>query len=204
MEIISKIITWSNENSGFLSLVIFLSTLVFAWISGLFRMLRQRPRFTIRIIEQCSFGTIIDLQREHKGYPVTKTAFAIYLEVSNVGNAPSSIGKISLGYYKSDFKAKIFSKRRWVKEMISKGDFRVTFEDSNLVKVYPFLKQRNSSYQNDTDTYLTQGKTVNGIVYFEEFEAYGSWMPRLNKDGETTNLRIKIKDAFGDLPFKDI
>ena len=191
-----EVIRWTNENSGFLSLVLFLLTLLIAWVSGLFKSLTKRPKFKIGIIEQCTFGTTFDLKREHNGYPVTKTAFAIYLEITNIGNAPSSIGKIELGYIKMDFIPRIFSKRNWINEVMAKDDFKVNFKESEKVKVYPFLKQRNSSYQNDTDTYLAVGRTVNGIVYFEQVEAFGSWMPRLNRDGQSTNLKIKISDSF--------
>jgi len=44
---------------------------------------------------------------------------------------------------------------------------------------------------------LQVGKSVNGIVYFEQGESYGDWMPRLNKDLKSTDLIIKIEDAFG-------
>jgi len=197
MTYLDNVIHWTNENSGFLSLILFVLTLLIAWVSGLFNSLTKKPKFKIRIIEQCTFGTTLDLKREHNGYPVTKTAFAIYVEIINIGTAPSSIGKIKLGYIKSDFTPRLFSKRNWIKESIAKDDFTVTYGDSGKVKVFPFLKQRNSNYQNDTDTYLPIGRRVNGIVYFEQYEAYGSWIPRLNRDGETTNLKIKVKDSFG-------
>lgn len=196
MNYLEEVIKWTNENSGFLSLLLFLLTLLIAWLSGLFRLLTKKPKFKIRVIEQCTFGTTFDLKRVHKDFPVTKTAFAIYLEITNIGNAPSSIGKIKLGYIKSDFTPRFFSKRNWIKEVIAKDDFSVSFGESDKMKVYPFLKQRNSSYQNDTDTYLPIGRTINGIVYFEQWEAYGSWIPRLNKDEQSTNLKIKIKDSF--------
>ncbi len=196
MAYLEYVIRWTNENPGFLSLVLFSLTILIAWISGLFRSLTRKPKLKIRVIDQCTFGTTLDLKRKEGDYPVTKTAFAIYLEITNVGNAPSSIGKIELGYIKSDFTPRLFSKRNWIHEVIAKDDFRITFGDSGKVKVYPFLKQRNSMYQNDTDTFLPIGKTVNGIVYFEQAEAYGSWIPRWNRGEKTTNLKIKIKDSF--------
>lgn len=196
MSFLEQIIRWTNENSGFLSLILFVLTLLIAWLSGLFQFLTKKPKLKIKVIEQCTFGTTLDLKREHAGYPVTKTAFAIYLEITNIGNAPTSIGKIKLGYIKSDFTPKFLSRRNWINEVIAKDDFNITFGDSEKVKVYPFLKQRNSKYQNDIDTYLPIGRTTNGIVYFEQMEAYGSWMPRLNKDGHTTNLKIKVEDSF--------
>ncbi|MGZ2369509.1 hypothetical protein ACXR6G_06960 [Ancylomarina sp. YFZ004] len=80
--------------------------------------------------------------------------------------------------------------------MISKEDFRIEFDNSDKIQVYPFLKQRNQNFQNNTDVFLPVGKSLNGMVYFEQREAYGNLMPRLNKDNQTTNLKIRIKDSF--------
>jgi hypothetical protein len=196
-KLISEIIEWTNKNSGFLGLMIFIITLTIGWISGLFNYFIKRPKFKLKIIEGATFGCIIDLNRTHKGFPVHKTAFAIYLEILNIGNAPSSIGRISLGYLLSDLRPKWRTSRNWIPETFSKSDFRVEFKDSDIIKGFPFLKQYNVIINYHTDTYLEIGKSANGIVYFEESEAYGSWMPRLNKDLETTDLIIKVEDAFG-------
>ena len=192
----TDIIDWTNKNSGFLGLLIFVLTLLISWISGLFKHIKKRPKFKIRIIENATFGCIIDLNKTHKDLPVNKTAFAIYIEVTNVGNAPSSIGKINLGYLLSDMKPKWRTSRNWIVETFSKSDFRVEFNDSEKARGFPFLKQANE-FQGKVDTYLEVGKSANGIVYFEQSEAFGSWMPRLNKDLKTTDLIIKIEDAFG-------
>lgn len=195
-ELLTNIIDWTNKNSGFLGLLLFILTLLISWISGLFKYIKKRPKFKIRIIENATFGCIIDLNKIHNDLPVNKTAFAIYLEVTNIGNAPSSIGKINLGYLLSDMRPKWRTSRNWIVETFSKSDFRVEFKDSDIVKGFPFLKQANELH-GKVDTYLEVGKSANGIVYFEQSEAYGSWMPRLNKDLKTTDLVIKIEDAFG-------
>jgi hypothetical protein len=195
-ELFTDIINWTNKNSGFLGLVLFIFTLLISWVSGLFKYIKKRPNFKIRIIEDATFGCIIDLNRTHKDLPISKTAFAIYIEVTNIGNASSSIGKINLGYLLSDMKPKWRTSRNWIVETFSKSDFRVEFKNSDKVKGYPFLKQSNEVLGN-VDTYLEVGKSANGIVYFEQSEAFGSWMPRLNTDLKTTDLIIKIEDAFG-------
>jgi hypothetical protein len=201
MELLNEIIKWTNDNSGFLSVVIFVLTLVIAWLSGLFQAIRKKPKFKIDLIEHDSFGCIFDLNRTHNGLPVNKTSFAIYLRVTNIGNAPSTIGKIKLGYIKSDLKslrtASRMKNRNWIPETISKDDFNVMFENSDRGKTIPFLKQRNWKYTNNTDTYLQEGKSQNGMVYFEQMESYGSWVPRLSDDGQKANIVIEIKDAYG-------
>lgn len=191
------IINWANENSGFVSVVIFILTLLIAWFSGLFSFLRNKPKFKMEVIEQCSFYSIFDLGRLHEGYPVHKSSFVLYLRITNIGRAPASIEKIKLGYLKSDFSHKFFSKRNYVVETIAKEEFKFKFSNSEKEKVYPFLKQRNVSFNNDSDSYLPVGKSNNGIAYFEEHEAYGSWMPRINKDNETSNIKLVVFDSFG-------
>jgi len=198
------IIRWTNDNSGFVSVVIFGLTLLIAWTSGLFNELRKRPRFKIEIVKQCTFATIFDLKKEFNGLQVTKTAIVIYFDITNIGNAPSSIGDIRVGYKKFDLGLRLFTRRNWIGEKIAKEDFRVGFENSEHAKVYPFLKQRNNSYPNQNDTFLEIGKIQNGIVYFEQEDSYGNWMPRINKDGKTINLKVEIKDAFGGFHYKTV
>jgi hypothetical protein len=186
------------ENAGFISVIVFIHC---AKVSGLFSAIRKKPKFQIDLIEAQTFGCIFDLQRTHNGFPVNKTSFAIYLRVTNIGNAPSSIGKIRLGYIKSDLKplwiASKARNRNWIVETISKDDFNVNLENSERIKVIPFLKQRNRYYVNDIDTYLEVGKSRNGMVYFEQTESFGNWVPRISEKEEKTNILIEIKDAYG-------
>lgn len=195
-KILNDIIDWCNQNAGFITVILFLTSVLIGWISGFFKSITKRPKFKIKVIEGATFGSIIDLKKTYNGFPVNKTAFAIYLEITNVGNAPASIGKISLGYILSDLTPKWRAKRNWIDETISKSDFTIKFKDSALVKGFPFLKQQNINFPNKVDTYLEIGQSKNGIVYFEQPEAYGSWMPSLNKDNETTNLILKIHDSY--------
>lgn len=195
-KILRDLTDWCNQNSGLLTLIIFFSTIIIGWISGFFKVIRKRPNFKIEMIEGMTFGCTIDLNKSYEGLPVHKTAFSIYLRIINIGNAPSSIGDILLGYKRNDFSPSWRQKWNWIRETISKSDFLHSFENSEQVKGFPFLKQKNILFPNDTDLYLEVGKAVNGISYFEEKEAYGSWMPRLNKDQETTDIRLKVFDSF--------
>lgn len=188
---------WCNQNDGFLSVLIFLLTILIGWISGLFKFIRKRPNFKIEVIDGMTFGCTIDLNKTYEGFPVHKTAFSIYLKITNTGNAPSSIGDIYLGYKRNDLSPSWRQKWNWIRETISKSDFLMNFEDSEQVKGFPFLKQKNRFFENDTNLYLEVGKSVNGISYFEEQEAFGSWMPRPNKDQLSTDIRLKVLDAFG-------
>jgi hypothetical protein len=195
---ILDIINWCNDNSGFLSLILFLLTFIIGWFSGFFKSIIIRPKFRIEGLKQCTFCTIIDLNELYKDLPVHKTAFVVYLKISNIGNISSSIHKIQLGYYKSDFKTKFFSKRRWVNETISKEDFKIELTDSEKLKVYPFLTQKNQLLPKEVDTFLEIGKQITGVSYFEEYEAYGNLMPRLEKNN-FVDIKIKIFDVYGNI-----
>jgi hypothetical protein len=195
--VISDIADWCNQNSGFLTAIIFVVTLIIGWISGFFKLIRKRPKFKIRTIEGATFYSTIYLDKTYEGHPVHKTAFVLYIEITNTGNAPSSIGQIKIGYL-PDNKTPIWrAKRNWIYETILKSQLISKFKDSELVKGYPFLKQKSDMYSDATDTFLDIGKIANGIAYFEERETFGNWTPRLNKDKESTNVKIEIKDAFG-------
>lgn len=196
MDFVYNIIEDANANAGSISVIIFILTILIGWFSGLFKFLKNKPSFKIDVIRKCTFGSIIDLRKTHEGLPVTKTAFVIYLRITNVGRYSSSVGKINLGYYKSDFSKRIFSKRIWLKETICKDDFRFDFENSEMAIALPFLKQHNLTMINCYDTYLSVGKSVSGIVYFEQENSYGSYMPRVNKGDEFSKVKIIVRDSF--------
>lgn len=186
-----------NQNSGFLTATIFVLTLIIGWISGFFIMIRKRPKFKINTIDGATFYSTIYLDKIYQGLPVHKTAFVLYLEITNIGNAPSSIGQIKIGYLPDNKIPSWSTKRNWIYDTILKSQLISLFKDSELVKGYPFLKQKSDMYADATETYLEIGRIVNGIAYFEEHETFGNWTPRLNKDKESTNIKIKIQDAFG-------
>lgn len=187
-----------NENQGVLALVLFGLALVLGWISGLFRTLRQRPKFRIEVLEGPTLCCVVQTGREHNTVPTHRTAISLYLKVTNVGSAPSSVAKVAVGYRMPPIRTNwlwltkgVF--RHWIRDThVALSDFRINIGTS--VKVYPFLLQR-SFISGERDTYLEVGQQVIGVVYFEEQEAWGSYQPR------TRNVKVKVKilltDAFG-------
>lgn len=205
MEIIENIIKWFNNNSGFTSVVIFILSVFIMWVSGLFKFLSNKPILKIELVEmKPTFGCVFDLNKKQNGFPVNKSSFVIYLHITNIGQKPCSIERIKLGYIKSDLQYKFLSKlkRQWIPEIVCKDDFKIKFNDSDRVLVLPFLKQKNLSIKNSSDTYLTVGKSVKGMVYFEQNESFGNWLPRYNKDNKTTNVKIEISDSFNNKYYK--
>lgn len=194
---IDDFVKWSNENSGFLSVVLFIATICISWISGLFSLIRNKPQFKIDIINQCTFYSTLILEKTYKGYPVHKTAFVIYCRITNIGYSASDIGDIQLVYQKSDRK-RFLHKKQYVKETICSSDFRYEFKESGSTKVFPFLKQINQLIPNhNCETYLPVGNSKNGIIYFEEDEAYGNLYPIKNKDKTTSPIILEVKDVYG-------
>ncbi|RKG37469.1 hypothetical protein [Acinetobacter rongchengensis] len=189
-----------NENQGVVSLAIFLVTLLFGWFSGIFGALRKRPKFKIDIIDGPSFCCTFNNGNEFNGHDTHITAFALYLNIANIGSAPSSIHRIYIGYHHDIdrigidwLKYKIFW--FWLeKETVISEDFRVDIGNNNI-KVFPFLTQKNNLSPVKIDKFLEVGKSTNGIVYFEQEESWGTYFPFLNHG--KVEIKVKISDVFG-------
>jgi hypothetical protein len=205
---LSDFIKLSNENEGFISILLFIIALLFGWISGIFRALRRRPRIKIDIIEGPTLCTTFETGREYEGYKTHKTAISLYLNLTNIGNAPSSIGEITIGYRCVLAKFRWLGIRhtiRWLRDaikwqwlegpIVALSDFKRQIGESTLI--YPFLIQATCHTEQRPETYLRVGEKVNGIVYFEQYEAYGVFCPR-TKEGNT-KIKVRIRDAFGKL-----
>ncbi len=191
-EVIKAILNWTNSNAGFLSLLIFATTILIGWISGIFQALRNKPKFRIKVLPGPSLCSTFETGRNFKSYPTTRTAISVYLNVVNVGSAPSDITDVHIGYHNYTFRHTFLW--YWLTTMINvRADFR--FQAGDLTKTFPFLIQSSVSTEDKATTYLEVGRSVNGIVYFEQFESWGGFCPR-ERDG-LVKVKIRIKDAFG-------
>ncbi|WP_019556813.1 hypothetical protein [Thiomicrorhabdus arctica] len=136
MDIINNVIVWTNTNSGFLGLLIFIITIIVGWISGVFRALIRKPKLKIEILKGPTFCASYDTHRQFNDVGTHRTAISLYLSVKNIGSAPTSIEGIHVGYkskaYKNPFRW------FWLKHLIiSKSDFVTPLGED--FKVYPFL-----------------------------------------------------------------
>lgn len=200
MEYIKRIINWTNDNSGFLSLILFLATILYGWLSGLFSSLIKKPKLKIRFISKvCFYSTyhINETYEPKKGeiYDVHKTGFVIYASISNIGNMPTAIDKIYIGYKKNK-KFKLFERKRfiWLAQWHSFTPFKTTMKnDSDLI--YPTLRIKNFPTDNTND-YLRTGQSITGTAYFEQVKAWGNFNPLPNND-KSTNIKLKIVDVYG-------
>ena len=192
-------IEWTNNNQGLVSLLLFVATIFFGWLSGIFSSLRRKPNFKFTVIPGPTFCTTFLTGEKEGPYDVHRTAIALYLHISNVGSAPSSIDNIALGYHWHcapftppwwQFGIRWF----WISDQtVTLEDFQYHFADK--VKVYPSLFQGSAILGSAPETYLQVGQTVNGVVYFEQRESWGACYP-LQRNGRT-RIRVAITDAFG-------
>lgn len=200
MDYLKEIINWTNENSGFLSLVLFLATILYGWLSGLFSSLIKKPKLKVRFIPKVCFYSTFYVNEKYepkKGevYDVHKTGFVIYTSISNIGNIPTAIDKIYIGYKKNKNFA-LFERNRyiWLAQWHSFTPFKTKMKnDSDLV--YPTLRIKNFPTDNTND-YLRTGESITGTAYFEQVKAWGNFSPLPNED-KSTDIKFKIVDVYG-------
>ena len=128
-------------------------------------------------------------------YDLHKTAFVIYLEITNQGTSPSTLGKIKIGYFKDDGKSTFFQKRLWIKETNVLADFSIPTGDGQAIGI-PHLRQVNPTLGTSYNGYLEIGDSKIGAAYFEQSRSWGNFYPRVDKNGET-EIKVVVKDAFG-------
>jgi hypothetical protein len=195
LEIISgflnDLIAWTNENEGFLSLVLFLVALIFGWVSGIFQSLRRRPKFDIDIIAGPTFCCTFGMGEKLNEHEIHRTAIALYLKIANVGSAASDIDWIEVGYHNYTFKYTFLW--YWLQQTTSLEDFSLDLEDGSL-KLFPFLQQKSFLTGSADDTFLEVGKAINGMMYFEQPKSWGGFYPR-DSNGQV-KIKIRVRDVF--------
>ena len=197
---IKEISDWLNSNTGVLSVLLFIATLLTGWASGIFKSLIKRPKFKVRIIPKMTYGSIYMTGEKYTpptlgAYDLHKTAFVVYLEITNQGTSPSTLGKIQIGYFKDDGKNTLFQKRLWIKETNILADFSIPTGDGQAIGI-PHLRQLNPQLITPHNGYLKIGDSKIGAVYFEQSKSWGNFYPRIDKSGEA-KIKIVVTDAFG-------
>ena len=74
---LKSLIVWSNENSGFVSVLIFALTLFLGWISGIFGALRKKPKFKLQVIPGPTLCTTFFTGQKHEGHDIHRTAISV-------------------------------------------------------------------------------------------------------------------------------
>jgi len=166
---------------------------------GIFSALRRRPKFSLRFINSPTFCCNDHTGKKYHEYDVHRTGFAIYLEVTNVGTAASSIQDVAIAYHWNIIPFSI----KWLRysfgwhweerQTVALDDFQV--EIGEKVKIYPFLFQGNSASSANTATFLQRGQSTNGVVYFEQEDSWGACSPKIKNNAVL--LKVMVFDAFG-------
>lgn len=168
---------WTNENAGLLSLLIFLATVFISLLVWLFKKItREKEKLKIEVIETPTFCSSFDTNEKNKH----RTAFMLYLKITNTGTKPVQIGDIHIGY-KSENSDSLEDLYWLTSETTMMEDFFLDF-GNNKIKVIPFLKQQNQTIPNSPKTYLLEGEDTNGIVYFEQGKSDGKNYPYMDAD----------------------
>lgn len=190
---------WLNDKQGLVGVALFVITLVLGWVSGIFSALRRRPRFRIQLIDGPTFVCTFHTGKRRDEFDVHRTGVALYLKIANLGSAASSIDKISVGYH---WRVTSLS-RDWFRyglgwfwlhdQTAAIHDFQAKIGEN--IKIYPFLTQMSILKPVQTSTYLVPGQSINGVVYFEQSDSWGSCFPMANAEG--TRIKVYVKDVFG-------
>ncbi len=197
-----EIIKWTNDNTGFLSLLIFIITVLAGLISGLFKSLIRKPNLKIRFIRKMSFYSFFFIGEKWNNkelkeeFNLHKTGFVSYMSIANVGNKRTTIDKIWIGYHKNTVKKKWFKKEiQWLAQLHPLANFKIAMNDGSEIVVNN-LRVKNNVYDNIEHSVLEVGKSLIGVAYFEQRKAWGNLNPTQKENGEI-DVIIKIRDIYG-------
>ena len=120
--------------------------------------------------------------------------------ITNIGNAPASIERISVAYHWNITTLNLLWVRYrlfwfWLtQQAVIMEDFSYDFGEN--VKIYPFLFQKSYLLPSASDSlYLKEGQNTNGVVYFEQDESYGGCFPYPKR--QQTKIKVAIIDSYG-------
>lgn len=190
---LSTIVKWTNSNQGFLAVLIFIFTLSFGWVTGIFGALRRKPKLKFEILEGPTFCCTFETGREHKEFRTHRTCFSLYLKIRNIGAADTTIEEIHIGY-SSRMIGRRFRRIWLTNQTTALADFRVNIGD--IVKVYPFLLQRNNLIPYPTgDAFISIGSIRTGVCYWEQEESYGGFFPQTDRNN-CVKIKVRMIDAY--------
>jgi len=178
-----SLLKWTNDNSGFLALLLFLATSSISFVFLIYKSIRKKittkPSLNIIVIEQPTMCSSFATGKFDSHGELHRTAFLIYLKIINDGEVPVQIGDIHIGYKSAN--KKYNGTWFWLtEETILLEDYASPIGDKH--KVYPFLKQQNHRIQRTPITYLRPSEDTNGLVYFEQNESSGMNYPSIDTD----------------------
>jgi len=189
--VIEELIKWSNSNSGFLSLLLFIATLLIGWFSGIYSSLTSRSKIKVEVLKRPAVCMVEKIDKTN-----SRASFGIYLKIVNIGYSPVDIDSVFLSF---QTQSKAWSDK--LSSTVCKSEF---FEilDGNKLKVLPFLTQRIPGAVGDNSSYLNRGQQKVGIVYFESDPLINSELPFNNRESKI-KVKLYLVDTLGKSYLKD-
>jgi hypothetical protein len=190
---ITAILDWTNKYPGAVAVVIFITGLAVTFsvwlIKTVLKRRKERINLSIKVIPEGTMCSSFDI-----GNNFHRTAFLLYLKLTNTGSISIQIGDIHVGYKSAENDE--IDNWYWLKdEIVMLEDFMLPIGEEKL-KIIPFLKQRNFLMNNEMLTYLAPGEYTNGLVYFEQDRSTGDQYPYLEPDMKV-QTKIIVHDTRG-------
>jgi hypothetical protein len=206
-DLTAAFVSWLNANQGVLSVVLFIATIIIAWVSGIFTSLRRKPKFKLGLIPGPTFSCTFHTGKKFGEYDQHRTAIALYLNIANVGSASASVENVAIAY-------RWHVRPRWpwppLKDVwlwvryrifwfwlhhqaVTLTNFQVAIGEN--IKFYPSLFQPNTITGTKPETFLEIGRSVNGVVYFEQDESWGGCFPSPRRGH--AHIKVAVMDSFG-------
>ncbi|MCD4678884.1 MAG: hypothetical protein K8S00_00720 [Bacteroidales bacterium] len=199
---IKQIINWTNENSGFLALTLFVLSIVYGWLSGLFKSLIRKPKLKVRFIDKMTFYSFFYTGEKwyneeiNEEFELHNTGFVVYFSIANVGSKPTSIDKIWLGYKRNTTGRQLFKKNiQWIPLLHPGENFKIEYTNDMIV-IISNIVTRSSEYDYNYQRDLGIGSSVVGTAYFEQGSSWGNFNPKQGYGGIIDAI-IKINDIYG-------
>lgn len=197
MEYLSTIQEWSNNNSGYLSLLIFLCGLIISLLVWFAKKSKKttvsNDDLNIEITDHASMCTSFDTGNVQNNFRLHRTALILYLNLINKSECPLRIGKIRVGYSSQSHE----NPEDWYwlnDETTMIEEYRSPMGEK--VKIYPYLKQASTSSNNPVNTTIEPHDSKNGTVYFEQDESDGNLIPYMDEDYRV-NIIVEVNDNIG-------
>lgn len=195
---IETIQEWSNTNSGYLSLLLFIVGLIIPLIIWLYKRKSQRKinlKLEIDKNDQATLCTSFDTGNIENNIKLHRTAFIVYLKITNLSRQSIVIDKVRLGYKSQSQSLKNPENWYWLnQETLLLEDYKVSIGDK--YKVYPFLKQKSNHSNTVSSLRIEPNDYINGVVYFEQKESKGLDLPYMDEDYRVKTI-VVITDTHG-------
>ncbi len=155
-------IQWINNNQWIIDITIFLLWLLIARISWFFRYIKQSPKLIFdeysRAIPSCYIEDMEPIQDTDEWQKVSRMAFLIWLNISNIGLTPTTIRDYKVVYKDISWRDHILYPISMPTPLSeSLGENKKIF--LSLVTSYPHLWAINSQY-------IWLNACIQGFVYF--------------------------------------